>query len=65
MNRASRIAGDFVRALILGLAPAVFMFAGSEFASAQAWHGPVPAVYVPMCHGGSCPNPRTSGHEWP
>jgi hypothetical protein len=64
MNRASRIAGDFIRALILGLAPAVFMFAGLEFASAQTWHGPVPAVYVPMRPGGSCPL-LTSGHERP
>jgi hypothetical protein len=46
MNRATR----FARALTLGLAPAVFMFAGLEFASAQAWPGQVPAVYVPMCH---------------
>ncbi len=45
MNPAIR----FIRALILGLAPAVFMFAGLEFASGQAWPGPGPAVYVPMC----------------
>ncbi len=73
MNRTSRIGGNsftgpavgLIRALILGLAPAVFMFAGLEFASAQAWPGPAPAVYVPMCHASSCPNPDTSGHEWP
>jgi hypothetical protein len=73
MNRTSRLAGNsfagpavrFIRALILGLAPAVFMFAGLEFASAQAWPGPVQAVYVPMCHGNSCPNPDTSGDDWP
>jgi len=46
MNAAVR----FIRASILGLAPVVFMVAGLEFASIQARPGPVPAVYVPMCH---------------
>ena len=46
MNSAVR----FIRASILGLAPVVFMLAGLEFAATQARPGPVPAVYVPMCH---------------
>ena len=46
MNPAVR----FIRALILVSAPAVFMFAGLEFAAAHTWLGTVPAVYVPMCH---------------